>query len=345
MKVLGANLWIAVALLQHVSTAQKEEEDAADTKPFRDHLRRNGKNDEYKYRGQWFTPGPDSTNGDDTTAGTSDVDFKHDNNWWRSLSSESRQGVKGMSHQKKPGYGKASKMSMPKNGGKGKGGGGQKTSKMKKGKEASTDQRLSVSITEEEVASLFSLWNAALATGDSDVVTARYAADAVLLPTVSDTPRTTPSLIKDYFDTFLLKQPQGEILESHIHVGRGWAKDSGIYEFTMGSTGAKVKGRYSFIYVQERGEWKILHHHSSIMPEGIVVAERIKKADVHDLFKLWNDALATGDSQVVANRYASKAVLLPTVSNVPRNTPELIKEYFDKFLLLLPRGRSWNPMS
>lgn len=85
MKVLGANLWIAVALLQHVSTAQKEEEDAADTKPFRDHLRRNGKNDEYKYRGQWFTPGPDSTNGDDTTAGTSDVDFKHDNNWWRSF--------------------------------------------------------------------------------------------------------------------------------------------------------------------------------------------------------------------------------------------------------------------
>ena len=35
----------------------------------------------------------------------------------------------------------------------------------------------------------------------------------------------------------------------------------------MGATGKKVKGRYTFIYVYEDGEWKINQHHSSIMPE------------------------------------------------------------------------------
>ena len=46
--------------------------------------------------------------------------------------------------------------------------------------------------------------------------------------------------------------------------------DDGIYEFTMGATGDKVKARYSFIYTYEDGEWKIAHHHSSQMPEEIV---------------------------------------------------------------------------
>ena len=31
----------------------------------------------------------------------------------------------------------------------------------------------------------------------------------VLLPTVSDQPRTNYDSVKDYFDTFLLKKPQG----------------------------------------------------------------------------------------------------------------------------------------
>ena len=46
--------------------------------------------------------------------------------------------------------------------------------------------------------------------------------------------------------------------------------DLGIYEFTMGTTGDKVKGRYSFVYVWEDGQWKISHHHSSVMPEAFL---------------------------------------------------------------------------
>ena len=66
--------------------------------------------------------------------------------------------------------------------------------------------------------------------------------------------------INDYFTNFLQKEPQGEILESNVMIGHNWCQDAGIYEFTFGATGQKVKGRYSFIYVYEDGEWKISHH-------------------------------------------------------------------------------------
>lgn len=47
---------------------------------------------------------------------------------------------------------------------------------------------------------------------------------------------------------------------------------SGVYEFTMGADGSKVMARYSFVYVKEDSEWKIAHHHSSAMPEGMMAA-------------------------------------------------------------------------
>jgi uncharacterized protein (TIGR02246 family) len=168
------------------------------------------------------------------------------------------------------------------------------------------------SITKDEVRGLFKLWNDALASGDSRIVASRYAKGATLLPTVSDIPRTDFDSIKDYFDAFLLKKPQGEIVEGFIRIGDGWAQDNGIYEFTMGATGEKVKARYTFMYVQEDGKWKIGHHHSSQMPEGITVAQKIDTNGVRNLFNLWNDALATLDPSVVAARYTKDAVLLPT---------------------------------
>jgi hypothetical protein len=33
-----------------------------------------------------------------------------------------------------------------------------------------------------------------------------------------------------------------------------------------------VKGRYSFVYTWEDEQWKILHHHSSVMPEAFLGA-------------------------------------------------------------------------
>ncbi len=56
----------------------------------------------------------------------------------------------------------------------------------------------------------------------------------------------------------------------HPILSKDWCQDVGIYEFTMGATGDRVKGRYSFVYVWEDGQWKISHHHSSVMPEAFL---------------------------------------------------------------------------
>ena len=139
------------------------------------------------------------------------------------------------------------------------------------------------SITAAEVKDLFQLWNAALLTKDPDAVAKRYASDATLLPTVSDLPRDTYDLIKDYFVKFLAGEPSGKIIESFVKVGSDWCSDVGIYEFTMATDGSKVRGRYSFVYVYEDGQWKIQHHHSSKMPEGqsesTVVVKESNKSD------------------------------------------------------------------
>lgn len=133
-------------------------------------------------------------------------------------------------------------------------------------------------ITEDEVRQLFQLWNDALLTGDSDAVARRYAKNAVLLPTVSDIPRTTYAGIKDYFDNFLKLKPEGKIIESYVSVGENYCKDVGIYEFKKGTDGSVVRARYSFVYVPEDGEWKISHHHSSLMPEKLLADANANKA-------------------------------------------------------------------
>jgi hypothetical protein len=110
------------------------------------------------------------------------------------------------------------------------------------------DAPTSTDITEKEVRALFELWNSALATGDSRIVASRYIKvryglsliritlmqcishinkmyryksiillqSPVLLPTVSDKPRTDYDSVKDYFDGFLLKKPQGKNLVTFV---------------------------------------------------------------------------------------------------------------------------------
>lgn len=120
--------------------------------------------------------------------------------------------------------------------------------------------------TEPQVAALFDRWNDSLGTLDADKVTANYAGDGVLLPTVSNQPRTTPAEIREYFVKFLKSGPQGKVDTRIIKLGCNVAQDVGTYTFTF-KDGQTVRARYTYVYEWQQGQWLIAHHHSSAMPE------------------------------------------------------------------------------
>ena len=60
--------------------------------------------------------------------------------------------------------------------------------------------------------------------------------------------------------------------------------------------------------------------------------------DVSALFDRWNASLRTGDPKKVAANYATRSILLPTVSNQPRLTPAEREAYFTDFLKKKPSG-------
>ncbi|MBT0567612.1 SgcJ/EcaC family oxidoreductase [Williamsia sp. CHRR-6] len=123
-----------------------------------------------------------------------------------------------------------------------------------------------------EIAALFDRWNAALATLNPDRVADEYAPGAILLPTVSNTPRIDRAGIRAYFaNEFLPSKPQGKIVSEYIDVyDSNSAGNSGIYDFTLtNKDGSKsvVRARFSFFYEKINGKWLIETQHSSKLPE------------------------------------------------------------------------------
>lgn len=131
---------------------------------------------------------------------------------------------------------------------------------------AAADAQTCVAVSEADIAKLFDRWNASLATLKAKEVAKNYAADAILLPTLSNQPRRTDAERVAYFEDFLAKHPQGKIDSRVIKIGCNSAVDSGIYTFTL-KGGSKVPARYTYTYEYKDGAWLISSHHSSMMPE------------------------------------------------------------------------------
>lgn len=117
-----------------------------------------------------------------------------------------------------------------------------------------------------EIHTLFETWNNALKTGNPKEVSALYAKDAILLPTVSNRVRHNHDEIEDYFLHFLAKKPCGKIDESNIRIYNDIAINSGIYTFTFADN-SSVQARFTYVYQWDGNQWTIIQHHSSKMPE------------------------------------------------------------------------------
>ena len=130
--------------------------------------------------------------------------------------------------------------------------------------------------TTADIVALFDLWNGALKTQDSRRVTALYAEDGILLPTLSNQVRHNHTEINDYFVSFCEKQPVATMIESNVTLTGDIATNSGACSFELNAddgTRVNVRVRFSFAYRRSDAErlggagWEIISHHSSVFPE------------------------------------------------------------------------------
>src|SRR5262249_53550137 len=124
-------------------------------------------------------------------------------------------------------------------------------------------------LDQHQVALLFDRWNDSLKTLDPEKVVANYDKDAVLLATLSNTPRTNHAEMIAYFKDFLQNKPVGKIDKRVIRFGHDWATDTGLYTFSFTQNGKTkdVELCYFFFYEFIECRCLIIKKHSSLMPK------------------------------------------------------------------------------
>ena len=117
---------------------------------------------------------------------------------------------------------------------------------------------------------IFHKWNEALHTCNSHTVAELYTDDATFLPTLSNEFDHGQKEAEGYFEHFLKKHPDGEIIDESIQVYSDIIVHSGFYDFHIEENNQKsdANARFTFVYQKIDGIWKIAHHHSSLKPTG-----------------------------------------------------------------------------
>ena len=122
----------------------------------------------------------------------------------------------------------------------------------------------------------FHSWNEALLSREPQKVAALYSSQASFLPTLNPEFKKGQQAAEGYFQHFLEKLPQGEVVtddvaETSTDDGGNVTGflHSGLYDFEVGEPDKrqKVEARFSFLWQKENGEWRIRHHHSSVKPQ------------------------------------------------------------------------------
>ena len=105
---------------------------------------------------------------------------------------------------------------------------------------------------------------------DMEGVVNLYADDALLLGTFSDEIRIGENKIREYFEYFLSQKPKALIVESNKQViNDNSFIINGFYDFEVDSTNGDRKtihARFTFVFEKQNDAFKILSHHSSVMP-------------------------------------------------------------------------------
>jgi len=112
---------------------------------------------------------------------------------------------------------------------------------------------------------LLQKWVGAIKSGDPKHVVSLYWDDGILLGTFSNKERVGHELVLEYFENLLKSPVEVQIVSEHPHVFESSAVNSGLYNFI--TDGKIINARFSFAYSKNDDGWKIISHHSSVLPE------------------------------------------------------------------------------
>src|SRR5262245_46789978 len=121
-----------------------------------------------------------------------------------------------------------------------------------------------------QLAAAVDRWTTVLAENNPDTIVALYSKDAVLWGTLSSTVRSDPAGLKAYFVGAFQALPKLTVKfgEQFIRVYGDTAVNTGYYTLfcTKDGEAKSIPARYSFTFVKEGNDCKIVDHHSSAMP-------------------------------------------------------------------------------
>ena len=114
---------------------------------------------------------------------------------------------------------------------------------------------------------LLQKWTGAIKNGDPKQVTKLYHEAGILLGTFSPKERVGHYLILEYFESLLKSPVEVQVVSEHPLVFGSVAVNSGLYNFITDSK--TINARFSFVYSKNDDGWKIISHHSSVLPENL----------------------------------------------------------------------------
>ena len=111
---------------------------------------------------------------------------------------------------------------------------------------------------------LLQIWGKKIKINDAKQVAELYHENGLLLGTFSDIERKGKKLILDYFENLFISRVDVEIITQHEFKAESISTVSGLYNFLVNDR--KIRARFSFVFLKNKEDWKILSHHSSVLP-------------------------------------------------------------------------------
>lgn len=107
-------------------------------------------------------------------------------------------------------------------------------------------------------------WVERIKSNNASAVAGLYHQDGLLLGTFSNSERKGKEQILDYFNALFNSKIDVEIKTKHIYKTKSLSTVSGFYNFRVDDK--IIEARFSFVFLKVNHKWKIISHHSSLLP-------------------------------------------------------------------------------